>query len=48
MFSSSERSSFSASHVANRNRVEVALRAGENRDHQLRPGMNVVPDVYLK
>ena len=28
--------------------VKIVLDAGENRDHQLRPGMNVVPDVYLK
>jgi len=24
------------------------LEDGENRDRRLRPGMNVVPDVYLK
>jgi len=28
--------------------VKIVLDAGENRDHRLRPGMNVVPDVYLK
>lgn len=28
--------------------VKIVLDAGENHDHQLRPGMNVVPDVYLK
>jgi membrane fusion protein (multidrug efflux system) len=28
--------------------VKIVLDPGENRDHQLRPGMNVVPDVYLK
>lgn len=28
--------------------VKIVLEAGENKDHQLRPGMNVVPDVYLK
>jgi membrane fusion protein, multidrug efflux system len=28
--------------------VKIVLESGENRDHQLRPGMNVVPDVYLK
>jgi membrane fusion protein (multidrug efflux system) len=28
--------------------VKIVLEAGENRDHQLRPGMNVVPDVYLQ
>ncbi len=28
--------------------VKIVLDAGENRDHQLRPGMNVVPDVYLQ
>jgi membrane fusion protein, multidrug efflux system len=27
--------------------VKIVLDPGENRDHQLRPGMNVVPDVYL-
>jgi len=27
--------------------VKIVLEAGENRDHRLRPGMNVVPDVYL-
>jgi membrane fusion protein, multidrug efflux system len=28
--------------------VKIVLDQGENRDHQLRPGMNVVPDVYLQ
>ena len=28
--------------------VKIVLDQGENRDHQLRPGMNVVPDVYLR
>jgi len=28
--------------------VKITLDPGENRDRQLRPGMNVVPDVYLK
>jgi membrane fusion protein, multidrug efflux system len=28
--------------------VKIVLDPGENRDHQLRPGMNVVPTVYLK
>jgi membrane fusion protein (multidrug efflux system) len=28
--------------------VKIILEPGENRDRQLRPGMNVVPDVYLK
>ena len=28
--------------------VKIVLDAGENRDRVLRPGMNVVPDVYLK
>jgi membrane fusion protein (multidrug efflux system) len=28
--------------------VKIVLDPGENRDHELRPGMNVVPDVYLK
>ena len=28
--------------------VKIVLEAGENRDRQLRPGMNVVPDVYLQ
>ncbi|MGC1482985.1 MAG: HlyD family secretion protein [Candidatus Acidiferrum sp.] len=28
--------------------VKIILEPGENREHQLRPGMNVVPDVYLK
>ena len=27
--------------------VKIVLDPGENRDHRLRPGMNVVPDVYL-
>jgi membrane fusion protein (multidrug efflux system) len=28
--------------------VKIVLDPGENGDHQLRPGMNVVPDVYLQ
>jgi membrane fusion protein, multidrug efflux system len=28
--------------------VKIVLEQGENQDHQLRPGMNVVPDVYLQ
>jgi membrane fusion protein, multidrug efflux system len=28
--------------------VKIVLDTGENRDHRLRPGMNVVPDVYLQ
>jgi membrane fusion protein (multidrug efflux system) len=28
--------------------VKIILEQGENRDHVLRPGMNVVPDVYLR
>jgi membrane fusion protein (multidrug efflux system) len=28
--------------------VKIVLEPGENRDRTLRPGMNVVPDVYLK
>jgi membrane fusion protein (multidrug efflux system) len=28
--------------------VKIILEPGENRDRQLRPGMNVVPDVYLR
>jgi len=28
--------------------VKIVLDQGENRDRQLRPGMNVVPDVYLQ
>src|SRR6266404_3587886 len=28
--------------------VKIILDSGENRDRQLRPGMNVVPDVYLQ
>jgi membrane fusion protein (multidrug efflux system) len=28
--------------------VKIVLEPGENRSHQLRPGMNVVPHVYLK
>jgi membrane fusion protein (multidrug efflux system) len=27
--------------------VKIVLEPGENKDHRLRPGMNVVPDVYL-
>jgi membrane fusion protein, multidrug efflux system len=28
--------------------VKIVLDPGENKDHQLRPGMNVVPDVYIQ
>src|SRR6202795_1048795 len=28
--------------------IKIILEQGENRDHLLRPGMNVVPDVYLQ
>ncbi|HTP31118.1 MAG TPA: HlyD family secretion protein [Candidatus Acidoferrales bacterium] len=28
--------------------VKIVLEPGENKDRQLRPGMNVVPDVYLQ
>jgi membrane fusion protein (multidrug efflux system) len=28
--------------------VKIVLDSGENQDHQLRPGMNVVPDVYIR
>jgi len=28
--------------------VKIVLEAGENRERQLRPGMNVVPDVHLR
>ena len=28
--------------------VKIVLESGENRDRQLRPGMNVVPNVYLR
>jgi membrane fusion protein (multidrug efflux system) len=28
--------------------VKIVLQPGENRDRELRPGMNVVPDVYLQ
>jgi membrane fusion protein (multidrug efflux system) len=28
--------------------VKIVLETGENRDRQLRPGMNVVPDVHLR
>jgi membrane fusion protein, multidrug efflux system len=28
--------------------IKIVLDPGENRDRQLRPGMNVVPDVYLQ
>jgi membrane fusion protein, multidrug efflux system len=28
--------------------VKIVLDPGENRDRQLRPGMNVVPDVYVR
>ena len=28
--------------------VKIVLEPGENKDHELRPGMNVVPDVYIR
>ena len=28
--------------------VKIVLDPGENQDHQLRPGMHVVPDVYIR
>ena len=28
--------------------VKIVLDPGENQDHQLRPGMSVVPDVYIR
>ena len=28
--------------------VKIVLEPGENQNHQLRPGMNVVPDVYIR
>ncbi len=28
--------------------VKIVLEQGENKDHRLRPGMNVEPDVYIK
>jgi membrane fusion protein (multidrug efflux system) len=28
--------------------VKIVLEPGENRDHRLRPGMNVVPKVELR
>jgi len=28
--------------------VKIVLNAGQNKGHRLRPGMNVVPEVYLK
>jgi membrane fusion protein, multidrug efflux system len=28
--------------------VKIVLDPGENQNHQLRPGMNVVPDVYIR
>ena len=28
--------------------VKIVLEPGENQNHQLRPGMNVVPDVYVR
>ncbi len=28
--------------------VKIVLESGENHDHQLRPGMNVVPDIILQ
>ena len=34
--------------IVHRIPVKIVLEPGENRDRQLRPGMNVVPDVYLQ
>src|SRR6202790_816086 len=34
--------------IVQRIAVKIGLEQGENRDHLLRPGMNVVPDVYLQ
>ncbi|HET6843719.1 MAG TPA: HlyD family secretion protein [Candidatus Angelobacter sp.] len=34
--------------VVQRIPVKIVLEPGENRDHRLRPGMNVVPKVYLR
>jgi membrane fusion protein (multidrug efflux system) len=34
--------------VVQRIPVKIVLDPGENRDHQLRPGMNVVPDIILQ
>src|ERR1700686_4831855 len=34
--------------VVQRIPVKIVLEPGENNDRQLRPGMNVVPDVYLQ
>jgi multidrug resistance efflux pump len=28
--------------------VKIVLENGENRERRLRPGMNVVPNVYLR
>jgi membrane fusion protein, multidrug efflux system len=28
--------------------VKIVLEPGQNNDHQLRPGINVEPDVYLR
>jgi len=28
--------------------VKIVLEPGENKDRALRPGMNVIPDVYLR
>jgi membrane fusion protein, multidrug efflux system len=28
--------------------VKIVLEPGENQNHQLRPGMNIVPDVYIR
>jgi membrane fusion protein, multidrug efflux system len=28
--------------------VRIVREPGENKDHRRRPGLNVVPDVYLK
>ena len=34
--------------IVQRMPVKIVLEPGENRDRKLRPGMNVVPDVYLR
>lgn len=34
--------------IVQRMPVKIVLEPGENRDRSLRPGMNVVPDVYLR
>jgi hypothetical protein len=28
--------------------VKIVLEPGENKDHQLRPGMSVVPKVWIR